>query len=73
MPNQTPRSQSPANNPNDQPDDQEPRTKHRPGEGVTVIPDTGKRGSRPKTDPNPYPPRPTTYPELDQKSATDKR
>ena len=42
-----------------QDDSQTPPAKHRPGEGVTVIPDTGKRGSRPKSDPSPYPPRPT--------------
>lgn len=39
-----------------------PPARHRQGEGVTVIPDTGKRGSRPKTDPSPYPPRPTAPP-----------
>lgn len=44
--------------------------RHRQGEGVTVIPDTGKRGSRPKTDPSPYPPRPTAPPPDPERDST---
>lgn len=36
------------------------QARHRAGEGVTVIPDTGKRGTRPTSDAGSHPPRATS-------------
>jgi hypothetical protein len=57
-----PRMTNPTGKPRPDAHPAPPPARHRQGEGVTVIPDTGKRGSRPKTDPSPYPPRPTAPP-----------
>ncbi len=66
MPDQTMRTNPHSSERIEPATDGEYQSKHRPGEGVTVVPDTGKRGSRPKTDPSPYPPRPTPPPDTDQ-------
>ncbi len=62
MANRSPRMTAPTSKPHPDAQPASSPVRHRQGEGVTVIPDTGKRGSRPKTDPSPYPPRPTAPP-----------